>query len=114
MGDGEMKPTPKGIKLLPPDWEELCKNFGAIDAAFGEKETTISFGSKKDIVVSVASDTIDIRAYYTDKTDGQLKPTKKGCRLDREGWNKLKTVAQQLSEKLGAAPAESSEPQKKK
>ncbi|KAL3319026.1 Transcriptional coactivator [Cichlidogyrus casuarinus] len=42
---------------------------------------------------------IDIREYYMDKSDGQLKPGKKGVALNVDQWRVLKSVISDIDEK---------------
>jgi len=111
-GAGEWKPTPKGVRLGADEWQALLGKVAEIDAASGAERQIEIAG---DVVATVKPDSVDIRKFYTDKKDGELKPTKKGCWLSRENWATLKSIAAQLSDALGTSVgAASSSPAKKR
>ncbi|KAK6047674.1 transcriptional Coactivator p15 [Cooperia oncophora] len=43
---------------------------------------------------------IDIREYYSDKTSGELRPSKKGISLSKEQYQNLKAVMSDIDAKL--------------
>jgi len=110
-GESEMRPTAKGVRLNIAEWEGLCEKFVEIDGASGE-ETKINLA--KDIVVTVKPDMIDIRKFYTDKVDGELKPTKKGICLQKGDWSKLKGLAAQIAEEIAKPRSGKTAPPPKK
>lgn len=103
-GSTELRATAKGIWMNAEDWHSLRKSFEQIDAMTSKEAKTVV---GKDIVATVkpggmsgtgGQKAVDIRRNYVDKSDGELKPTKKGCFLQAENWSKLKSIAAKVSE----------------
>lgn len=67
-----------------------------------EPEYRYSIGAEKMIKVSNFRDQtlIHIRQYYTDKTTGEEKPTKKGIALKPEQWEQLKALVPTVDEAI--------------
>merc|ERR1712224_53734 len=102
-----------GVRLKNEEWDLLRKKFAEIDASPGS-EDGIRVEIAKDLFVTVKPENIDIRRFYEDKDDGEMKPTKKGCCLQRADWTKLKGADAKLTEWLANPPSSSAEPAPKK
>lgn len=96
---GEMKPTPKGIRVDQPEWAALC---GAADEVGSAGED--GFKITDDIKVSGKDGRIDIRKYYSDKDSGELKPTKKGANISADEWASLRACFGKIDEALAQGP----------
>ncbi|CAE8627402.1 unnamed protein product, partial [Polarella glacialis] len=113
---GELRPTPKGVRIQVHEWEALCSVMAEIDAkvkseASNEVEVTVKVTD--DILASIrfqksAARSIDVRRMYVDKSDGQQKPTKKGISFSMAQWAGLKALLQDIAAALGGTKVSSS------
>lgn len=113
-GSSKVLPTAKGVRLNVKEWESLQQKFSEIDAAPASEDNRIEIesDSKDPVFVTKKDNGVDVRKFYTDKNDGEKKPTKKGCSLQQAHWNTLKGLAAKITEALGNTLAASS-PKKK-
>ena len=97
-----------GIAIPFGVWEEIIKNFEAIEKEFEKDTTKVDFRKdfesvSKTIVVSVdyykGKKYLDIREYYT--SQGRILPTTKGCKLPKDGFIKLQKILRQLTKDRG-------------
>eukprot|EP01098_Paradermamoeba_levis_P008324 TRINITY_DN3455_c0_g1_i1.p2 TRINITY_DN3455_c0_g1~~TRINITY_DN3455_c0_g1_i1.p2 ORF type:complete len:129 (+),score=55.20 TRINITY_DN3455_c0_g1_i1:113-499(+) len=67
-----------------------------------QKEEGWELGGQKKVSISLFRNQtyVDIRAFYSDKTDGSSKPTKKGISLSVEQWEALKGFIPKIDEEL--------------
>mmetsp|Transcript_30014 Transcript_30014/g.65551 ORF Transcript_30014/g.65551 Transcript_30014/m.65551 type:complete len:371 (+) Transcript_30014:72-1184(+) len=104
-GSRELKPTPKGIRLVADEWKTLCASVGKIDDFLSSGSADGSVVKLTDEIIVSQKDThVDIRRYYKDKSDGEQKPGKKGIFLSSAEWSDLKGALGQVSEALDQAP----------
>lgn len=104
---GEVRPTPKGIRLSPTEWASLL----ALAATIERKLKKASSSSAKaplevagDVFVQVeggAGGFVDIRRFYRDKESGEQLPGKKGVRLGVAQWAALQEAAPRITMSLG-------------
>jgi len=94
-------PTAKGIWLKAAEWEALRNKFSQIDAAPADESKLEVVG---DVLAMKKTGIVDIRRFYTDKNDGEKKPTKKGAYMQQELWSKLQKIAAQVTEALEDPP----------
>jgi len=101
-GDGQMNPTAKGIRLKRIEFDELCRLAKDIDAAC-QRQDNVELKIGEDVMINIKEPDgggpkcVDIRRYYKDKNDGELKPTKKGIWLSQKDWSSLKAVFGELT-----------------
>jgi hypothetical protein len=101
---GEIKPTPKGIRMSKEEWQAVVDAADKIDSAgAGEPIQVI-----QSIKAEAKDDRVDIRRQYVDKADGTEKPTRKGANLSTAEWQILKSQFQQICTDLGSSGAAAS------
>mmetsp|Transcript_78473 Transcript_78473/g.230140 ORF Transcript_78473/g.230140 Transcript_78473/m.230140 type:complete len:351 (-) Transcript_78473:105-1157(-) len=117
-GSDELRPTAKGIRLKVDEWQALLGKMPEVEAAVagGGGETSVKVS--EDVVVTIkpseggGSKSVDVRRFYVDRNDKELKPGKKGIFLSQLEWSGLKATADEISAALrsgggssaGAAP----------
>mmetsp|Transcript_73888 Transcript_73888/g.238815 ORF Transcript_73888/g.238815 Transcript_73888/m.238815 type:complete len:368 (+) Transcript_73888:78-1181(+) len=114
---GEMRPTPKGVRLKQNEWDALIGAVEEIDTACGASSsngTTVQLADDLRVTVkppdSGGPNCVDVRRFYVDRNDGELKPTKKGIYLSQAEWAAVKAAAPEIGKSFaaGGAPASSS------
>ncbi|CAE7818984.1 SUB1 [Symbiodinium sp. CCMP2592] len=111
---GELRPTPKGIRVSKEEWDAVCTAVPDIDAAL-QKDDEKSWKLISDITISITAGAVDLRRYYVDKNDGLSKPGKKGIRLGALLWPSLKAEMPEISKELdqgGGPPAKKAKSKK--
>lgn len=108
--NGKILPTAKGIRLGTSEWKALCSNFATINAAPADESKLEVVG---DICAVKKTGIVDIRRYFTDPSDGEKKPTKKGAYMQQDQWNKLQEIAAQVEAALEDPPESKGSPKKK-
>jgi len=103
-------PTAKGIRLRASEWKALCSKFSKINAAPADESKLEVEG---DIFAMKKTGIVDIRRFYTDKSDGELKHTKKGAYMQQDQWRKLQEIAAQVDAALEDPPKSKGSPRKK-
>jgi len=97
---GELRPG-KGLRMSEQEWEAVCKVVERIDSILKEAKET-SWSVEGDLTVSIAGGSVDLRRFYTDKSDGEKKPGKQGIRLSAMLWGSLKAEMDNIATKLAA------------
>lgn len=103
------KPSAKGVRLNLDEWEVFREKLDEIETAResdgGGDAPPIKV--RGDLNVSIRSgfpNMVDIRRFYTDKSDGAEKPGKKGICLTGEQWLAFKECVQEIHAALHGAP----------
>merc|ERR1712176_1641103 len=93
-----------GLRLSPEEWDTICNLAGKVDASrsAGQINEDIDFKAGEDVKLVLRPNTsgsicIDVRRFYTDKTDGEKKPTKKGIFLSPGDWADLKEAFKSIN-----------------
>jgi hypothetical protein len=93
--------TNKGAQFTEPRWINLVGNFGDIDTAISQLETSASFnlhiGGGWYVSVNKGFICVDIRKFYF--KNGQVKPSTNGIALRLDEWKKVKEVAELMFNK---------------
>lgn len=103
--DGHALPGKKGIALSLADWQTICDNMQAINAAVdvGQHSYVLKLSGSRQLNLSMYNGKlyVAIREYYSNK-NGEVMPGQKGLNLLAEQWGRLVAgvhiIQQQLSQ----------------
>ncbi|CAK9082274.1 unnamed protein product [Durusdinium trenchii] len=101
---GELRPG-KGLRMSQSEWEAICAGKERIDEMLKEGEEN-SWFAEGDVTVSITGGSVDLRRFYTDKSDGEKKPGKQGIRLSAILWGVLKAEMANITKMLGQVSTE--------
>ncbi|CAK9116311.1 unnamed protein product [Durusdinium trenchii] len=87
------------------EWEAICAGKERIDEMLKEGEEN-SWFAEGDVTVSITGGSVDLRRFYTDKSDGEKKPGKQGIRLSAILWGVLKAEMANITKMLGQVSTE--------